>query len=158
MRRIRRMRPEDLLQVVSIEQAVFPDPWSLSAFESGIAEKNDIYLVCEWDGRIAGYCGMWGVAGEGQITNVAVADEFRRRGVGKEMLSHLLEQGRAAGLTAFTLEVRVSNTPAIHLYRELGFVPAGIRKNFYSKPTEDAIIMWLIEDMQDGGRYIQAEL
>lgn len=80
--------------------------------------------------------------GEGNITNVVVAEEARNKGIGTKMLRHLMEEGERNGLGAFTLEVRVSNAPAIHVYEKLGFLSEGIRPNFYEKPAEDAVIMW----------------
>jgi ribosomal-protein-alanine N-acetyltransferase len=95
---------------------------------------------------LAGYCGLWGVAGEGQIYNVAVAEEYRNRKIGESLMKELLDRGRRAGLHAFTLEVRKSNVYALRLYEKLGFQTAGIRKNFYELPTEDAVIMWLRDE------------
>lgn len=138
------MTESDLDQVCAIEQATFSDPWSRASFAKAITEPTDIYLVCDVNGEIAGYCGLWGVAGEGQITNVAVKDTFRRQGIGEEMLTRLLAEGREKDLNAYTLEVRVSNESAIRLYHRLGFADAGIRKRFYTHPTEDALIMWIV--------------
>ena len=106
-------------------------------------EKEDTaYFVAEEDGRLLGGCGLLLIAGEGNITNVVVAPEARRRGVAAKLLAYLMEEGCRAGLNAYTLEVRVSNTAAIGLYEKLGFVSEGIRPNFYEKPAEDAMIMW----------------
>ena len=91
---------------------------------------------------ILGGCGLLLIAGEGNITNVVVTPEARRRGVATGLLRYLVEKGDRAGLTAYTLEVRVSNAAAIGLYEKLGFVSEGIRPDFYEKPTEDAVIMW----------------
>lgn len=141
---IRRMEHKDIPQIRAIEQVVFSDPWSEESFIKAIKDKMDIYLIAENErGSILGYCGLWGVAGEGQITNVAVHPDYRRLGVAWEMLTSLIHNGRKAKLTEFTLEVRVSNHAAIKLYEKLGFKNVGIRKNFYSLPKEDAIIMWL---------------
>lgn len=141
--RIRRMQQNDIPAVYAIEVDTFSDPWSIKSFEDAISSGRDIYLVAEEEDTILGYCGLWGVAGEGQITNVAVAKEYRRRGVAEMLLCKMLELGKEQELEAFTLEVRVSNFPAIDLYHKLGFYDAGIRKDFYEKPHEDAIIMWL---------------
>lgn len=140
--KIRRMQEMDLEQVCELEQAIFPDPWSKKSFADSMQRPENCYLVVEEDGLVLGYCGLWGVAGEGQICNVAVRESVRNRGVAKAMLAELIREGDAAGLTAYTLEVRVSNAPAIKVYHDLGFADAGVRKNFYTKPTEDAIIMW----------------
>lgn len=138
----RNMRKEDLDQVCQIEQKIFSDPWSSMGFFTSMKENGNIYLVAEENHEILGYCGLWGVAGEGQICNVAVKEEARFRGIGYGMIKKLLETGREQGLTEFTLEVRESNLTAIRLYEKFGFVSEGIRKNFYDNPKENAVIMW----------------
>ena len=140
---IRRMTEDDLEQVDIIEQQTFSEPWSKEDFDSSLKDSNNEYLVAEHEGMVAGYCGYWGVAGEGYIYNVAVKKEFRNQGIGHQMLTALLENSKHRGITSLTLEVRYSNAPAIHLYESLGFENAGIRKDFYTKPNEDAVIMWL---------------
>jgi ribosomal-protein-alanine N-acetyltransferase len=132
----------DLDEVCIIEQESFADPWSKASFIESISNPNNHYLVARADGLIAGYCGYWGVVGEGYIYNVAVKESFRRLGIGFMMLEKLIEQADGRGTTSLTLEVRQSNISAIHLYRKLGFTEAGIRKDFYTNPLEDAIIMW----------------
>ncbi len=140
---IRKMTEADLPQVYSIEQETFSDPWSKEDFYNSMNEPNNGYLVAELDGRVAGYCGYWGIAGDGYIYNVAVKKEYRRHRIGYQMLSILLKESAGRGITSFTLEVRRSNAAAIHLYESLGFESAGTRKDFYTKPKEDAVIMWL---------------
>ncbi len=140
---IRGMTEADLPEVCAIENETFSDPWSHDDFRSSLLDNKNDYLVVEIDGRIAAYCGFWGVAGEGDIFNVAVKKEYRRQHIGETMLKALIEKGVARGITSFTLEVRSSNDPAIRLYESLGFKSAGIRKDFYTKPKEDAVIMWL---------------
>lgn len=136
------MQELDLDQVCAIEEQIFSQPWSRQDFLDSVKNDTHIYLVAEQDGIIMGYCGMWGIAGEGQITNVAVAPQFHRQGVAKKLFRVFLEKGKQMGLTVFTLEVRTSNLPAIQLYKKFGFKEAGIRKNFYELPKEDALIMW----------------
>ncbi len=145
MLNIRRMTVDDAERISEIEKGIFSEPWTADSFERAIDSGTDIYLVAEEDGEIAGYCGLWGVIDEGQITNVAVVPKFRRRGVAKELLTRLLSEAREHKLSVFTLEVRVSNRPAIALYEKFGFKVEGIRKDFYRKPREDAMIMWLKE-------------
>ncbi len=140
---IRKMTQEDLEQVSLIEQEIFSEPWSKKDFLSALQEAKNGYLVAEFGGEIAGYCGYWGIAGEGYIYNVAVKDRFRRNKIGHQMLKTLLKEAESRGITSFTLEVRASNVAAIGLYEALGFEQAGIRKDFYTKPKEDAVIMWL---------------
>lgn len=140
---IRKMEERDITEVAAIEEETFSSPWSADSFSKESKNKNNIYLVVEDNGEIIGYCGLWGVVGEGQITNVAVRKDNRNRGVGRIMLTKLLELGVNQGLESFTLEVRESNKSALHIYQSLGFYSVGIRKDFYTEPTENAVIMWL---------------
>jgi ribosomal-protein-alanine N-acetyltransferase len=137
------MCENDIQKVCLIEAGIFSMPWKAEDFRQSMEKPENIYLVVEEDALILGYCGLWGVAGEGQITNVAVAKQHRGRGIAKSMLEKMLQLGRNQGLDAFTLEVRESNIPAIELYHKLGFHDAGIRKNFYDAPQENGLIMWL---------------
>lgn len=138
----RRMEERDLEQVTAIENDTFSMPWSQEAFLESMNNPSHVYVVaCDGD-TICGYCGMWGIAGEGQINNVAVKKDLRGKGTGFEMVNYLLEEGSRQGLEAFTLEVRESNKAAIHVYEKAGFESAGIRKDFYEKPRENAVIMW----------------
>ena len=138
----RRMTPEDVPFISKLEQETFSMPWSADSFQEMINKEDAVYYVAERDGQLLGGCGVLMIAGEGNITNVVVAPEARNQGVGTGMLKHLMEEGSRAGLTAYTLEVRVSNAAAIHVYEKLGFVSEGIRPGFYEKPTEDAMIFW----------------
>ena len=138
----REMRKTDVPFISRLEEETFSMPWSAASFLQMIEKEDTAYHVAEEDGRLLGGCGLLMIAGEGNITNVVVAPDARRRGVATGLLTHLLMEGDRAGLTAYTLEVRVSNAAAIGLYEKLGFVSEGIRPNFYEKPTEDAMIMW----------------
>lgn len=138
----REMTAEDVPFISHLEEETFSMPWSAASFLQMIEKEDARYYVAEEDGKLLGGCGLLLIAGEGNITNVVVAPEARRRGVATGMLSHLLAAGNHEGLTAYTLEVRVSNQAAIALYEKLGFVSEGIRPNFYEKPMEDAMIMW----------------
>ena len=140
---IREMKEADLTQISRIEQEIFSDPWSNEDFKDSFLSENNCYLIAEHDGVIAGYCGYWGIADEGYIYNVAVREEYRRQQIGYQMLSELIRHAKDRGISALTLEVRQSNEAARRLYERLGFVDAGIRKDFYAKPKEDAVIMWL---------------
>lgn len=141
--RIRNMTPKDVPGVAALEGACFSEPWSENAYLITLANENALYLVAEKeDGELMGMCGLLDILGEGDISNVAVAEPFRRRKIAERMLAELLKQGKERGITAFTLEVRVSNEAAIRLYEKFGFVSEGRRKNFYEKPKEDALILW----------------
>ena len=133
---------EDLAEIAEIEQAIFSRPWSKDGFEASVCAGNTVYLTARLEGKIAGYCGMIECLGEAEITNVAVKEECRNKGIAYAMLKELLKRGQEQGTDAFTLEVRQSNMAAISLYKKLGFIECGIRKNFYEKPVENAIIMW----------------
>ena len=100
--------------------------------------------MTEEDGtaRIIGECGVRDIVGEGEITNVAVHPDWQGMGVAAKMLGTALERSLQEGMTAFTLEVRAGNRPAIALYKKFGFHTEGIRADFYDKPVEDALIMW----------------
>lgn len=138
----REMRETDVPFISRLEEETFSMPWSAASFLQMIEKEDTAYYVAEEDGRLLGGCGLLMIAGEGNITNVVVAPDARRRGVATGLLTHLLMEGDRAGLTAYTLEVRVSNAAAIGLYEKMGFMSEGIRPNFYEKPTEDAMIMW----------------
>ena len=138
----RRMTPEDVPFISKLEEETFSMPWSADSFLEMIGKDDARYYVAERDGQLLGGCGVLMIAGEGNITNVVVAPEARNQGVGTGMLKFLMGEGDREGLTAYTLEVRVSNAAAIHVYEKLGFVSEGIRPGFYEKPTEDALIFW----------------
>lgn len=138
----RRMEEKDVDAVSKIEEATFSMPWSPASFLEMIQSDHALFIVAEEDEKILGACGVVQALDEGNITNVVMAEESRGKGIGTAMLTFLMEEGKKYGITAYTLEVRVSNNVAIHVYEKLGFVSAGIRKNFYEKPKEDANIMW----------------
>lgn len=140
---IREMQEADLVQVASIEEANFSVPWSIESFRESMNLEHTIYLVAEEaGGSIMGYCGMYRVFNEGEIVNVAVAETYRRKNVASELLKELFVQSGKLQVDNFFLEVRESNHPAIQLYKKFDFVEAGIRKNFYEKPRENAVFMW----------------
>lgn len=139
---IRKMEEKDLSEVCRIEAESISQPWSRKAFQESIALHYTLFLVAEFEGQVAGYCGCYQSLEEAEITNVAVDRNFRRQGIARKLLQELFRQGKERGAFAYTLEVRVSNLPAIGLYESLGFESVGIRKNFYENPREDAEIMW----------------
>ena len=128
--------------VCVLEEEAFSMPWHRESFLEMIANKDACYLVGLWEGKVVASCGLRNIVGDGEITNVVTSASMRGKGIGREMLLKLMEEGGKMGVEAFTLEVRKSNLAAIHLYESLGFVTEGIRKNFYEEPVEDALIMW----------------
>lgn len=139
---IERMTRADVAQVEAIEQEIFSVPWSEKSFIDACETKENVYIVCKDNGKVLGYCGMWTVLGEGNITNMAVAKEYRRQGIAKLLMSEMerisIEEN---GVYVFFLEVRQSNENAKKLYEKMGYKPIGTRKRFYEKPVEDAIVM-----------------
>ena len=143
---IREMTMADVDQVCVLEEMAFSMPWHRESFIEMIENKDAMYLVVAEEicsDKIIACCGMRHIVGEGDVSNVVVHPKYRKCGVAYSMMTELLERSRDKyGITAYTLEVRCSNTGAIRLYEKLGFVNEGIRKNFYEEPVEDAIIMW----------------
>lgn len=140
---IRTMTVEDLDGVMSVEFDSFLTPWSRQAFEEELrTNRLAHYLVAVENENIVGYAGTWLVINEAHVTNVAVTGKKRRQGIGRLLMENLMDLARDNGMESMTLEVRVSNEAARHLYQQLGFVEAGIRKNYYSETKEDALILW----------------
>lgn len=139
----RPMTLDDLEGVMAVEHDSFGVPWSRSAFEDEL-KTNSLarYIVAAIGGVIVGYAGTWLVINEAHVTNVAVAGEYRRQGIGRLLMENLMQLARENFMESMTLEVRVSNIAAQTLYARLGFTQAGIRKNYYSETKEDALILW----------------
>lgn len=140
--KIAEMLPQDVAEVALMEKEIFSMPWSEKGFLDFLRLPDTLYLVAREDGRLVGYCGFLQSFEEADITNVAVSPKCQDRGVGRQMLEELMARGKERGVCRYTLEVRVSNARAVHLYQKLGFEPVGIRRNFYEMPREDAVIMW----------------
>lgn len=140
--RLRRMADADIDCVCTIEERVFATPWSRQSFSDEMSNQLAVYIVAEEGGRVIGYIGAWRVLDEGHITNLAVESEWRRQGVGRSLLAAMEELLYAEGILRITLEVRVSNEPALHLYRQRGYRERGVRRKYYQDNGEDAYIMW----------------
>jgi ribosomal-protein-alanine N-acetyltransferase len=137
---ILRMSREHLCEVAQIENLCFSDPWSVESLELMLGDQATGLVAIE-DGKLLGYVGMICVLDEGQIVNVATHPDSRRRGVGRALMSAIEQLAKDRGIVFLSLEVRESNIAARSLYSSLGWVECGIRKNFYSKPTENACVM-----------------
>lgn len=127
--------------VCKIEEACFAHPWSRQSVESELANENSVFIVAVEGEKVIGYIGMSVVIDEGYIFNVAVNADFRRKGVGTALINELVTYGKKNDLCFITLEVRESNQGAISLYSDFGFIKVGERKNYYSDPAENAILM-----------------
>lgn len=139
----RKMTLQDLPDIMRIEQDAFATPWSEEAFRNELTNNMFAqYMAMEYKGRVIGYAGMWIIVDEAHITNIAILSEYRGKGLGKLLLAEAQRTASFLGAVRMTLEVRASNEVAQHLYRQFGFVNAGIRPGYYSDNNEDAIIMW----------------
>ena len=137
------MTSADLDEVMAIERDSFAYPWSSRFFSQELEVECARALLAELDGQIAGYVLFWLLPDEIDIHNIAVHIKFRRRGLGRLLLSQVVARARRRLSARVTLEVRVSNSPARRLYESLGFVITGLRRGYYSDNGEDALAMAL---------------
>lgn len=138
---VRKMTEQDLDEVMMIEQEAFSLPWSRESYQGELRNSFANYLVCDFAGEIAGYAGIWVVFEEAHITNVAVGEKFRSRGIGLALMQEAEKIARAKKATRILLEVRPSNEIALSMYENLNFIQTGLRKAYYTDNGEDAIIM-----------------
>ncbi len=158
---IRRMRAEDLPSVSALEKTCFTEPWSDATLRSILESSLDTLWVLQardtdlaaagrtrdFTGedpapQIIGYLNYREIAGEGELDRVGVLPEYRGQGLGEKLLVTMLEYAKDRGVKDITLEVRAGNEPAKGLYGKYGFQTEGVRKNYYTHPAEDALIMW----------------
>ncbi len=142
----RRIYPERLGEaaldgVCELERLCFSEPWSRTSLELLTKDGIGVGMVCSSGGVICAYGGMIVAVDEGQITNIATHPDFRRMGYGRAIVEALIKHAKYNGLASISLEVRESNKAAIELYTKLGFKVEGKRRDFYKKPTENALIM-----------------
>lgn len=137
---IRPMQQGDAAAVHRISSLSFSSPWSLQAIQDEFDHAFTYYLLAEDEEGVAGFVGAWLVAGEVQITNIAVDPQKRQRGIGRLLLEQLIQDMQHIGMAEIFLEVRISNTAAKSLYESLGFQYAGLRRGFYEN-NEDAHVM-----------------
>ncbi|MCL0052429.1 ribosomal protein S18-alanine N-acetyltransferase [Peptococcaceae bacterium] len=158
--KIQKMKPEHLPQVMEIERLSFTRPWSRRDFIHELfCNQLSCYIVAllesSWrsaefsknlskqnECKVIGYAGMWLILDEAHITNLAVHPDYRNHGIGMKLMQGLLNIASENGAVRATLEVRKSNACARKLYKKLGFIEEGVRKNYYRDNKEDAIIMW----------------
>lgn len=162
---IRRMTPEDLPGVLTVERACFTEPWSEASYRAALLQPYTTYYVAEAvvadlvpaegtrsltaaGSRIIATCGLYNLAGEGELTNVAVLPGWRGLGISRRLLERLFEESEDE-IGDYTLEVRAGNLPAIRLYESFGFTAEGRRPGFYDRPREDALIYWKRRKKED---------
>lgn len=136
----------DIPAIVKLEAESFYDAWNENMLQNELSNNMTTYLVMEVAGRLIGYAGFWLVAGEAQITRVAIWDAERGQGYGTRLTAALVNKAWELGAEAITLEVRESNMAAQKAYLTCGFASEGIRPNYYEDNHENAVIMWLYKE------------
>ncbi len=139
----RAMEAKDLEAVACLEQEAFPDAWNTKMLQDELENSLTTYIVMEKDQQLVGYAGFWLVAGEAQITRVAVQLAQRGQGLGNALTAALLSKAWELGAEAVTLEVREHNVAAQKAYLRNGFVSHGVRPHYYEDTHEGAVIMWV---------------
>jgi ribosomal-protein-alanine N-acetyltransferase len=136
--------PDEIDSILAIEHASFTNPWTREMYQAELQNRgvSFCFLARHAGGQTVGFCSVWRVLDELHINNLAVLPEYRRAGVATALLERALEQAAASGALRATLEVRRSNDPARLLYERFGFAVAGIRPAYYTKPVEDALVLW----------------
>ena len=128
-------------EIAELEKVSFSVPWSENGLRAELSNENAHFLTAVSYSKVLGYIGIHEICGEAYITNVAVFPEYRRLGIGETLIDSATIGAKQRNCEFISLEVRISNTPAIELYKKEGYNIVGQRKNFYSNPTEDAYIM-----------------
>ncbi len=138
---IRALSAEDLPAAVRIEEASYSMPWSDETFETLLRRPDSTLLAATSAGALVGYAIGWYTLDQGELGNVAVDIPWRRRGLATRLVNEFLLRQQRLGVKDVFLEVRPSNEAARSLYARLGFVEVGLRRGYYVRPAEDAIVM-----------------
>ena len=141
--KIEKLTISDIPKVAEIDKNALPENWSEKNYNESLENPNYHIWVAKLDDKIVGFISMYCASGEGYICNIAVEKSHRKRGIGTALLSEAIRYSKRKNLEFLTLEVRESNIGAVKFYEKLEFAKIGIRKNFYSNPTENAVIMTL---------------
>ena len=140
--KVRRMDVPDLTRVMEIEQQSYSMPWTESTFRGLLRRADADLLVAQTvDGELAGYAVAWAVLDQGELGNIAVAPEWRQRGIAHRLLDAMIRRAQERKVKELFLEVRVSNSTARQLYLSYGFRDVGRRRDYYLEPVEDALVM-----------------
>lgn len=138
---IRHMEERDVKEIAKLASLSFSEPWSEKAYIQTLYNPLYLSLVTYKDDEFLGFADVTSVCGEASLNNIAVKEEYRQKGVATSLINTLIDKLKENGIVSLTLEVRPSNTPAISLYKKIGFKVCGRRRDFYKKPTEDALIL-----------------
>lgn len=141
MIRYERMKEAHVAQIAELEKQCFSDPWSEKSVASELENPLALWLAAVENGRVLGYAGSQTVMDETDMMNIAVHPDFRHQGIAKGLIESLIAELKERGSHCLTLEVRLSNMPAVSLYEKLGFTQIGRRPNYYRNPKEDALIL-----------------
>lgn len=136
-----KIKLKDIPELLRIENMCFSEPWSENTFKNTIGNENTYFICARYESKLLGYIGMYWVLDEGYVYNLAVDKDFRGLKIATNLINELFKYSESIGLKFLSLEVRRSNEIAKCLYQKLGFKLLGVRKNFYTSPLEDAIIM-----------------
>jgi len=139
------LTPELIPAILEIEKKSQGAPWSEKSFTNELENPHSYFLVALENQAVIGYGGVWLIQDEAHVTTITVNQDQRRKGIGKRLMHELIKGSLERKANCMTLEVRVSNEPAIKLYDSLGFARAAVRKNYYPDNQEDAYIMWLYD-------------
>jgi ribosomal-protein-alanine N-acetyltransferase len=140
--KVRRMETLDLDRVMVIERQSYTMPWTEATFRGLLRRSDaDLFVAEKQDGTLVGYAVFWAVLDQGELGNVAVAPDWRRRGVAHHLLDAVIKRAGERGVRELFLEVRVSNSTARQLYQAYGFREVGRRRSYYMEPIEDALVM-----------------
>ncbi|GAE95442.1 ribosomal-protein-S18p-alanine acetyltransferase [Gracilibacillus boraciitolerans JCM 21714] len=140
----RKMTESDITSVMNIDELSFPIPWPEDIYYEELRNnKYAVYFVAVVDDKVVGFCGSWMILDEAQITNIAIDPIYRGRGYGQALFQYVINYGLAHGIKHLSLEVRVSNTAALRMYKKFGLQPGGIRKSYYTDNLEDALVLWV---------------
>lgn len=141
MVKIENMALGDMEQIVELEKQCFSVPWTYKDFEDTLKYENVVFLVAKENEQIVGYGGLYMSMDQGDIANIAVAPSYRRKGIADLLMKELFEEAKNKSVADIFLEVRESNQAAINLYKKYGFEQIGIRKAYYTNPTENGLLM-----------------
>lgn len=137
------MAGRDIDAVRSLDELAYPNPWSAATWRNELSSRDRVHLIALDGDELVGHAGLLFVLDEVHVTTVAVAPHREGNGIGSRLVVALLDEARVHGSTAATLEVRAAHQRTQRLYARFGFRPAGLRRDYYSDPADDAIVMWL---------------
>lgn len=137
----RKMIEADKEAISILENETFSDAWTEKSICDTFHQKQAFITIAEWDGKVAGYCIVYHAMDEGEIARIAVDEKYRRQGIGRELLDYTCKCCREKQIGRLLLDVRESNQGARAFYEGYGFSKDGIRKDFYERPKENAVLM-----------------